>query len=159
MALSFQEVAEILKAIDESSADEIDIEIEGLRLSVRKRSTSSSTSPPAQLDSASKFDATDKPVVQPAESGAAQPEQVQTPAGHEMLRAPMVGTFYRRPSPDEPPFVEVGSAVAQGDPVCLIEVMKLYTTVESTASGEIASIFADDGDLVEFDQPLFLIKV
>ena len=70
----------------------------------------------------------------------------------------MVGTFYRRPSPDETPFVEVGARVEAGDPVCLIEVMKLYTTIEVPAAGTIEAIQAEDAALVEFDQLLFLIR-
>ena len=75
-----------------------------------------------------------------------------------MIRSPMVGTFYRAQSPNDPPFVDVGSKVNSGDPLCLIEVMKLYTTIESTLNGTITAIPAEDGKLVEFDQPLFHIK-
>ncbi len=160
MTLSFREIADILKAIDESSADEINIEVEGLHLSIRKRGTSAQSA--AQLSAATAEDRDESVQSAPAAMTAAADTQTretpQVPPGHEMLRSPMVGTFYSRPSPDEPPFVEVGSTVAQGDPVCLIEVMKLYTTVESNATGEIASVYAADGVLVEYDQPLYLIK-
>ena len=70
----------------------------------------------------------------------------------------MVGTLYRRPAPDEAPFVEVGSQVKAGDPICLIEVMKLFTTVEASIDGTIASIAVKDAALVEFNQPLLTIK-
>ncbi|MCP5367050.1 MAG: hypothetical protein H6906_06000 [Hyphomicrobiales bacterium] len=70
----------------------------------------------------------------------------------------MVGTFYRRPSPDEPPYVEEGSVVKAGDPLCLIEVMKLYTTIEAPAAGRVVSVAAADGALVEFDQPLIVLE-
>ena len=160
MALTFREIAEILKAIDESSADEISIEVEGLRLSVSKRGASASpqTIPDPstrEIPTPAKAESETVPVQAPSQSVH---ETTQAPSGHEILRAPMVGTFYRRPSPDEQPFVEIGSKVSTGDPVCLIEVMKLYTTIESTVDGEIVSIFADDGVLVDFDQQLFLIK-
>ena len=69
----------------------------------------------------------------------------------------MVGTFYRSPSPDQPPFVEANQHVSPGDPLGLIEVMKLYTTIEANLSGTIRSIEAGDGELVEFDQLLFVI--
>lgn len=162
MALSFRDIAEILKAIDESSADEINLEVEGLRLSISKRSASGSgvtatATPVAQ--SPTTVENTASPAESPnTDSNFPSTGQFQTPAGHDILRAPMVGTFYRKPSPDEASFVEVGATVAKGDPVCLIEVMKLYTTIEATVAGEIVSIFAEDGNLVEFDQPLFLIK-
>ncbi len=70
----------------------------------------------------------------------------------------MVGTFYRCPAPGEAPFVDVGAAVKKGDPLCLIEVMKLYTTIEASADGVIAAVHAEDNTLVEFDQILFAIK-
>ena len=77
--------------------------------------------------------------------------------GIEIFKSPMVGTFYSKPSPEDPPFVTVGQNVKKGDTLCLIEVMKLFTTVECTADGTVETIFVEDGALVEFDQPLFLI--
>ena len=70
----------------------------------------------------------------------------------------MVGTFYRRPSPDEAPFVDVGSQISPGDPLCMIEVMKLYTTITASVGGVVDAILVDDAALVEFDQPLFVIR-
>ena len=69
----------------------------------------------------------------------------------------MVGTFYSKPSPEEPPFVIAGQGVKKGDTLCLIEVMKLYTAVESATDGTVETIFVEEGVLVEFDQPLFSI--
>lgn len=160
MALTFREIADILKAIDESSANEINIEVEGLRLSVSKRGASASaqTMPDAAALDTQKSASAEQSAVPVQTPSPSAPRKPDAPAGHEILRAPMVGTFYRRPSPGEPPFVEIGSRVSKGDPVCLIEVMKLYTTIESAVDGEIVSIFADDGVLVEFDQQLFLIN-
>ncbi len=161
MTLSFREIADILKAIDESSADEINIEVAGLRLAVRKRSTSSPTPLTSIVDHPEDVEesASSEPPLPSDISSAPLPETPPVPAGHEMLRSPMVGTFYCRPSPDEQPFVEVGSTVVKGDPVCLIEVMKLYTTIEANATGEVVSIYADDGSLIEYNQPLYLIKI
>ncbi len=70
----------------------------------------------------------------------------------------MVGTFYRRPAPQEPPYAEIGDTVQQGDPICLIEVMKLFTTLEAPVSGRIVQIAAENEDLVELDQLLFVIE-
>lgn len=70
----------------------------------------------------------------------------------------MVGTFYRRPSPQEAVFVEIGQTVQKGQPLCLIEVMKLFTTIEAEVAGTVEAIVPDDGALVEFDQLLFRIK-
>ena len=162
MTLSFRDVAEILKAIDDSSADEINIEVEGLRLAVSKRGASGQAPPAAETTATQTAGSTKEsapvPEISPSDTKIPSPDSSQAPPGHEILRAPMVGTFYRKPGPEDSPFVEVGSTVAKGDPLCLIEVMKLYTTIEATTSGEIVSVFAEDGALVDFDQQLFLIK-
>lgn len=163
MTLTYRDIAEILKAIDESQAEEIEIEVEGLRLAIRKKGASSQSffhQAPAvsETDSSDSHEAT---ALEPP-SVVSEPvamDDTQAPPGHEIVRSPMVGTFYSRPNPEANPFVEPGATVAEGDPLCLIEVMKLYTTVESTTSGTVVSVFAEDGKLVEFDQQLFLVKI
>ena len=73
------------------------------------------------------------------------------------VKAQMIGTFYRSPSPDKPPFVEVGSVIKPGDKICIIEAMKLFNEIESEVSGKIVKVLTDDVSPVEFDQPLFLV--
>jgi acetyl-CoA carboxylase biotin carboxyl carrier protein len=73
------------------------------------------------------------------------------------VKSPIIGTFYRKPSPDKPVFVEVGASVAKGDVLCVIEAMKLFNEIESEVSGKIVKILVDDMSPVEFDQPLFLV--
>ena len=153
MALTFKEVAEILKIIDASQAEEVVVEVEGTRLVVRRGGEKSVTS------------AGDMPENPPdrATSEAPQAVRAQRPAeqlepAHTGVRAPMVGTFFSQPDPDKPPFVEVGARVEKGDPLCLIEVMKLYTTIESPTGGVIESIAVENAAIVEFDQLLFIIK-
>jgi acetyl-CoA carboxylase biotin carboxyl carrier protein len=70
----------------------------------------------------------------------------------------MVGTFYRAPSPKDPPFVDIGSVVKVGDPLCVIEVMKLFTTIEADRAGRVSTIYVSNAELVEFNQPLFRIE-
>ena len=79
-----------------------------------------------------------------------------TPAGHQ-VKSPMVGTFYRSPSPDAAAFIEVGSEVKQGDTLCIVEAMKMMNPIEADASGKVLAILVDDSDPVEFDQPLVVI--
>ena len=76
----------------------------------------------------------------------------------EIIKSPMVGTYYSKPSPEDAPFATVGQKVKKGETLCLIEVMKLFTSVEATKDGIVTAIFAEDGALVEFDQPLFSIS-
>jgi acetyl-CoA carboxylase biotin carboxyl carrier protein len=74
-----------------------------------------------------------------------------------MVKSPIIGTFYRKPAPDKPLFVEVGSTIGKGDVLCVIEAMKLFNEIESEVSGKIVKILVDDSSPVEFDQPLFLV--
>ncbi|MEV7648277.1 acetyl-CoA carboxylase biotin carboxyl carrier protein [Arthrobacter sp. NPDC089319] len=80
------------------------------------------------------------------------------PAGHTLVTAPMLGTFYGAPKPGEPAFVRVGDTVAADSVLCIVEVMKLMNSVAAGAEGEIAAVFVQDGELVEFEQPLFAIR-
>ena len=161
MTLTYKEVAEIMKIIDASQCEEVVLEVEGARLVVRRGGT---TGPDASMYNQS------MPTPQPesvAKTGSGTPSttaidtSAMPPSGEAGVvteNSPMVGTFYRRPSPEKPPYVEVGSKVGVGDPLCMIEVMKLYTTISATVGGVIEAILPEDASLVEFDQPLFTIR-
>jgi len=162
VSLSYREVADILKIIDSSQCEELILEMENIRLVVRRggAQTAEAGAPrPVQTTPAS------HQAPPPAERPAAMPEPAAetrsagaaAQVGVAEIRAPMVGTFFRRPSPNEPPFVEEGARIKPGDALGLIEVMKLYTTIEATAAGTVTSILADDGALVEFNQLLLTI--
>ncbi|HHF3095387.1 TPA: acetyl-CoA carboxylase biotin carboxyl carrier protein [Vibrio diabolicus] len=92
-----------------------------------------------------------------AEAPAAEAPAAATPAGHQVL-SPMVGTFYRSPSPDSKAFVEVGQKVNAGDTLCIVEAMKMMNQIEADKSGVVTAILAEDGQPVEFDQPLVVIE-
>ena len=91
---------------------------------------------------------------EPRPAAGAEPEPGQE--GH-VIKAPMVGTFYRTPSPDAKPFVEVGQAVKEGDTICIIEAMKLMNEIEADASGVVKAILVENGQPVEYGQPLFIL--
>jgi acetyl-CoA carboxylase biotin carboxyl carrier protein len=93
----------------------------------------------------------------PAGAPAAAPEAPAAPTGHT-LKSPMVGTFYRSPSPGAPSFVEVGQAVTKGQTLCIIEAMKLLNEIESDAAGTVKAILVENGQPVEYGQPLFVIE-
>ncbi len=159
MTLTYKEVSEILKIIDTSNCEEVILELENTRLVVRRGTSSVSNKqnqdiiPPSQTTEAS----TKIPITKSSNSLNTETSGTEEYGG-SIIRSPMVGTFYKSPSPEEPPFVKEGTIVAIGTPLCLIEVMKLYTTVESTVSGTINSVLVKDGTLVQFDQPLFTIS-
>ncbi|MDX1718515.1 MAG: acetyl-CoA carboxylase biotin carboxyl carrier protein [Anderseniella sp.] len=161
MPLSFKEVADIMKIIDSSNCEELVLEMEGVKLSVRRGGSSGAATPPALSAATPQAGATPSPGSAPPPAGkpaAATPAPAEEAGGGFTEKAPMVGTFYRRPSPEEAPFVEVGSKVKPGDPLCMIEVMKLYTTIAASTEGVVAAILVDDATLVEFDQPLFIVR-
>jgi acetyl-CoA carboxylase biotin carboxyl carrier protein len=95
----------------------------------------------------------------PAQAGAAAPPAAEPAAGQEghVVKAPMVGTFYRSPSPEAKPFVELGQAVKQGEAICIIEAMKLMNEIEADASGVVKAILVENGQPVEYGQALFLL--
>lgn len=159
MTLRFEEVAEILKAIDSSSCDELVVETADLKLVVRRSGAGGAPvsyrepSVPAPA-----ITATPSATVPSTPMAAVSSPNIEAGAYEIVIAAPMVGTFYRAPSPDAPPFVEVGSIVRRGDPVCLIEVMKLFTTINAETGGRVVQISAETGELVEFGQTLFVLE-
>jgi acetyl-CoA carboxylase biotin carboxyl carrier protein len=161
--LTYKEVAEIIKIIDASNLDELVIEMDGAKMHIRRNAGGGpAAASPASLSSTSAVSAA-KPVAPAAEAPAgARSSKAATPAadldGNAAVRSPMVGVFYRAPSPKDPPFVEVGSKIKRGDPLCLIEVMKLFTTITADRDGRISQILPANGDLVEFDQILFVVE-
>ena len=97
------------------------------------------------------------PPVESAGATDSAAAETQLPAGHE-VRSPMVGTYYGASSPDAPPFVKVGQSVQAGDTLCIIEAMKMFNQIEADKSGKVAAILVENGQPVEFDQPLFIIQ-
>jgi acetyl-CoA carboxylase biotin carboxyl carrier protein len=156
MGLLYDEISEIIKLIDSSSCDEFVLETEDIKLVVRRRSSGSAN--PLQTDErAASFSSSPAATADPEPVRAAGTIPGAEGDGMHVVRAPMVGTFYRSPSPGAPPFVGVGTKVNKGDPLCIIEVMKLFTTIHADCSGTAIEIGAENGELAEFGQMLFVI--
>ena len=165
MPLSYSEVAEIVKIIDSSKCDEVSLELEGTRILIRRRGAGAletTTHGPAEAS-------VETPTSSPPDARARAASAPAPPTSTEGLTtaaapdvgtvcSPMVGTFYTRPSPEEPEFVTVGTNVDVGTPLCIIEVMKLFTTIEATQAGTIRAVLAESGQMVEYGQPLFVIE-
>lgn len=153
---SVEEIKELLKAFDNSKATKLEIVTEkGEALTIAQKSQTAPVYAPA---------ATIVEQVQPAaEKLPAAPfihesESSSSESDGEAVTSPMVGVFYAAPSPDKDPYVSVGSKVNKGDVLCLIEAMKLMNEVTAERSGEITKICVENGDVVEYGEPLFMIK-
>ena len=161
--LKIQEIREIIKLIDESSIEKFSYEAEGAKIVLKKGSNQQVTVAPV----AESVPTTKTPVVVPEaiQIEAATPTQqapvveevVQDPSLHE-ITSPMVGTFYSASSPEVEAYVQSGAKVNEDSIVCIVEAMKLFNEIEAEVSGEIVEILAKDGQLVEYGQPLFLVK-
>jgi acetyl-CoA carboxylase biotin carboxyl carrier protein len=154
LSLRYEEIAEILKAIDSSSCDELVVETGDVKLAVRRNGAGGTPAPVREVSAPATASAA-APSARPAPAAAAS---IEPGVDQSVIAAPMVGTFYRAPSPDAPPFVEIGGVVRKGQPVCLIEVMKLFTTINAEQDGRVVQIGAQNGELVEFGQMLFVLE-
>ena len=153
MTLRYDEIADILRMIDNSSCDELVIETADLKLVVRRHGAGG----PAAASLAAPTNSTASGPAPAAAPAPASKPAASAPVSGVEVRSPMVGTFYRAPKPDAPPFVEIGSRVEKGTPICVIDVMKLFTTIAAETAGRVTFIGAENGALVEFGQVLFVI--
>jgi len=153
----------VLKVFDESSARELEIEEENIKIKISRNGGESGNlvqqpiqyampAPPAQLQPSQPVPTAAPVVDAPVNSGSAAKSNL------DEVESPIVGTFYRAPAPDADPFVEVGSKVSVGTTLCIVEAMKLMNEIESDVAGVVEEITLKDGDPVEFGQVLFRIK-
>ncbi|WP_458121910.1 acetyl-CoA carboxylase biotin carboxyl carrier protein [Paenibacillus sp. Z6-24] len=153
------EIKELIQLVDETSVQEIEIENEGSRLVIRK---------PGKAETVYVQAPTAAPAMQPVSQPAAAPQAAVSaapaaaapevdPTLHTIV-SPMVGTFYRSPSPETGPFTGVGEKVSHKSVVCIIEAMKLMNELEAEVNGTIVEVLAENGQLVEYGQPLFVVK-
>lgn len=156
MSLTGADVAEILRLLENSSFDELELELDGTKL-VLRRNGAPARAPAASAAGAATTASSATAEVRP--SGAATATAaVACDAPGEDLPSPLLGTFYRAPRPGAPPFVEVGSEVQEDTVVAIIEVMKLMNSVRAGVRGKVTAIHVADGTLVEYGQPLLRIE-
>ena len=149
--MNIKEIRELIQLIEESSAvEEFEMERAGVRIRIRKTLPTSAVSPDSEEPS--------EPVaVTHVTTSSATP--VQKEEANFFFEAPIVGTFYITPKPDADPFVKVGNQVENGTVLCIIEAMKIFNQIESDVEGEIIKILVENGQPVEYGQPLFEIRV
>ena len=164
MSINFNELRDLLGAIAQTDITELSLKTDAFELSVRKNAGQApvvvpvTPIPEAIAAPAGLTESVSPPPPVPV---AEPPKETSTPSAIDQkwtaVTSPMVGTFYRAPSPDEAPFVEIGDAIRKGQPVCIIEAMKLMNEIESPTSGRVVKILGAEGKVVEFGEVLFLI--
>ncbi len=161
--MDLKEVKQLIKIVENSNISEIEIEEEGKKLRITKTfpSKNGDTVVVPQIQQMP-MQAMPAPAPQPAPLPTAEPAAapMEKPKNENIVevRSPMVGTFYRAPSPDADPYVEVGQTVAVGQTLCIIEAMKLMNEIESEVAGKIVDILVENAQPVEYNQVLFLIE-
>ncbi|HEX9827964.1 MAG TPA: acetyl-CoA carboxylase biotin carboxyl carrier protein [Flavobacteriaceae bacterium] len=157
--MDIKEIQNLIKFVAKSGASEVKLEMDDIKITIKTGGDNRGEGITyVQQIPANSPVATQTPVNPVAET----PFATSTPPKDDnskyiTIKSPIIGTFYRKPSPDKPVFVEVGSTIKEGDVLCVIEAMKLFNEIESEVSGKIVKILVDDSSPVEFDQPLFLV--
>ena len=149
--MQIKEIADLIQIIEESSVEEFELERSGVKIRIRKGARPV-PSQPAAVES-----------VEASKAETVAPEQPSDPSEKEesniaIFKAPIVGTFYEAPKPDAEPFAKVGTLVSKGTVVCIIEAMKIFNQIEADFDGEIVRILVENGQPVEFGEPLFEIR-
>lgn len=160
--LKLSEIKELIELVDKSTLQELEIENEGSRLSIRKASPQFApvVAQPMVMSPSAGLNMPEVTVSEVTTSGSAGDTAVAAPDTSHLhtIVSPMVGTFYRSSSPDANPFVNIGDKVGDKTTVCIIEAMKLMNELEAEVKGSIVDILVENGQLVEYGQPLFLVK-
>jgi len=159
--MDFKQIQELIKMINKSNIGELTIEQKDFKVTIKQKEDHvTQVVAPAAVHAAPVHHAPAVAPSAPAAPAAEKPAAKEEKAASNLLtiKSPMIGTFYRRPSPDKPNLVEVGSEVQPGKVVCIIEAMKLFNEIESEIKGKVVKILVDDASPVEYDQPLFLVE-
>ena len=165
MSINFNELRDLLGAIAQTDITELSLKTDAFELSVRKNAGQTPVVVPVTpiLDAIVAPPGVAESVIPPPPVPVTEPpKETSTPSAIDQkwtaVTAPMVGTFYRAPSPDEAPFVEIGDAIRKGQPVCIIEAMKLMNEIEAEISGQVMEIAVANGEPVEYVQTLLWVK-
>ena len=158
--MDFKEIQNLIKFVAKSGASEVKLETDEIKITIRTGplGRGGETAYVQQFPMAAPVMPAAAPTLPQGEAAApAEKKSEGDDAQYITIKSPIIGTFYRKPAPDKPPFAEVGQQIAKGDVICVIEAMKLFNDIESEVAGKIVKVLVEDSSPVEFDQPLFLI--
>jgi acetyl-CoA carboxylase biotin carboxyl carrier protein len=165
--MDIKEIQELIKFVAKSGATEVNLEIDNVKISIKSPAKKGAVPektiiqqiPVAQSPAAVMPTAAPAAAPAPATPAADAPDKAEPSDDDKYItvKSPMIGTFYRKPSPDKDTFVNIGDSIKSGDVLCVIEAMKLFNEIESELSGKIVKVLVDDSTPVEYDQPLFLV--
>jgi len=160
--MDIKEIQNLIKFVAKSGAQEVKLEMDDIKITIKTKGAEriEGSALVHQMPVAMPTPAVVEQAVAaetPTEKAAEAPAEAAAQDHLITIKSPMIGTFYRKASPDKPAFVEVGDVVKPGDVMCVVEAMKLFNEIESEVSGKIVKILADDATPIEFDQPLFVI--
>ena len=155
--MNIKEIQQLIKFVAKSGVSEVKIESKDLKLSVKTGASGNmvTNSEPVMINTQPVVQ--NVPLVSKTESVSSQSVDIAEEDHLITIKSPIIGTFYRKPSPDKPNFIEIGDLISEGSVLCVVEAMKLFNEIESEYSGKIVKILVDDSSPVEFDQPLFVI--
>ena len=161
MELTFSELRELVAALNQTDISELTLKSAAFELTLRKPNAAPAAvgmapaaAPPPPVSAST----TASPSPSPATEAPSVPPPIAADSNLVDITSPMVGTFYRAPAPDEPPFVHVGDRIQNGQTVCIIEAMKLMNELEAETTGEVVEILVENGQPVEFGQPLMRLR-
>jgi acetyl-CoA carboxylase biotin carboxyl carrier protein len=162
--MDYKQIQELIKMVNKSNIGELTIEQKDFRLTIKQKEEHVTQVVSSGIQAAPTYVSQPQPASsQPAATGGApateKPQNTEsTPSNLVTVKSPMIGTFYRRSSPDKPNLIEVGDEIIPGKVVCIIEAMKLFNEIESEVKGKIVKVLVEDASPVEYDQPLFLVE-
>jgi len=147
--MNIKEIKEMIILMNENNLLELEVEKDGMRIRLKKESPNGNGETTSKIMATPQISVIQEPIA---------PQAPQQTSKTIEIKAPMVGTFYRSPSPESPPFIEVGQSVDVGQVICIIEAMKLMNEIKSETKGKIAEVLIENGHPIEFGQPLFLVE-
>ena len=157
--MNFKQIQQLIKFVSKTDVAEVNIENNNFKINIKGNSKSNSEPVTQIIQQAPTVTPTIEPVQsEPVQKSVPTSNKETNSDNYHTIKSPIIGTFYRKPSPDKDVFVNVGDTVGEGDVLCVIEAMKLFNEIESDVSGKIVKILVEDASPVEFDQPLFLIE-